>query len=226
MCGVLLGHGCCWLSRSFLRKTDWPLPARRLQREQRDGLREDSIGTNRSETCSMSFQECLTRTVLLLSPCPAHLFRAAPAARRVPGSSSCLSRGCGGAQWVPTELMCTTDCSKSPGSSGAAEELGSSRSTSPAQAAWPNTPSGAQGAFPALRLTGIPLMQRVIPSADFSTDSSLSTPPQPASLKHPQPAMLLHLRSPSFNPLLVPNQYSAFSKSRHSNLSPAHTICK
>lgn len=30
----------------------------------RDGLRENSIGTNRSETCCMSFQECLTGTAL------------------------------------------------------------------------------------------------------------------------------------------------------------------
>lgn len=136
LCGVLLGHRCCWLSRSFLRKTDWPLPARRLWQEQRDGLREDSTGTNRSETCCTSCQECLTRTVLLLSPLPCSPVPSRLQRHAGSGSCSCLSRSCGGAQGVPLELICTTDCSKSPGSSGAAEEVGS---TSPAQAAWPNT---------------------------------------------------------------------------------------
>lgn len=46
------------------------LLARRLWQEQRDRVREDSIGTYRSEVCCMSFQECLTRIVLLCSPLP------------------------------------------------------------------------------------------------------------------------------------------------------------
>lgn len=68
-------------------------------------------------------------------------------------------------------------------------------------------------------------MQRVIPSADFSTDSSLvSTPPHPAELK--APTAYDASKDPSFNPLLVTDQYSAFSKSSRSNLSPAYAICK
>lgn len=71
------------------------LLARRLWQEQRDRVKEDSIGTYRSEVCCMSFQECLTRIVLLCSPLPcspvsARLWQRA----EVSGSSSCLSCGC------------------------------------------------------------------------------------------------------------------------------------
>lgn len=139
-----------------------------------------------------------------------------------PRSSSCLSHSCGGAQWVPLELICTRNALRAL---DVQELLRSWGAPALLRQPGPAAERGAHGAFPALRLTGIPVMHTVIPSADF-TDCSLSAPPQPAPLKHPQPTMLLHLRSPSFSPLLVPNRYSAFSKSSHSNLSPAHTICK
>lgn len=110
------------------------------------GMGSESIGTNRSETCCMSFQECLTRIVSLRSPLPCSPVWARvqqcrdPQQQLLPEPRLWWSRGSPVLLRCLSQLMCTRYCPKSPGSSGAAGEAGSS---SPAQAAWPNTPSAA-----------------------------------------------------------------------------------